>query len=78
MVKEVLTAVGTNTVVLTCSLWFGQVSMPWHPPTVLLGHSQEVTSVCWCPSDFTKVCGWISITGFRKWMLDLYIFPRFI
>uniref|UniRef100_G7NUM1 Denticleless E3 ubiquitin n=1 Tax=Macaca fascicularis TaxID=9541 RepID=G7NUM1_MACFA len=31
-----------------------KVSTPWQPPTVLLGHSQEVTSVCWCPSDFTK------------------------
>ena len=39
--------------------------MPWHPPTVLLGQSQEVTSVCWCPSDFTKVCKQISVAGLK-------------
>uniref|UniRef100_A0A4W3IGX8 Uncharacterized protein n=1 Tax=Callorhinchus milii TaxID=7868 RepID=A0A4W3IGX8_CALMI len=32
-----------------------KVSNPRQPPTVLQGHSQEVTSVTWCPSDFTKV-----------------------
>lgn len=33
-----------------------KVSEPSLPPRILLGHSQEVTSIAWCPSDFTKVC----------------------
>ncbi len=32
-----------------------QVSDPKHPPMLLQGHSEEVTSVAWCPTDFTKV-----------------------
>lgn len=37
-------------------LWNLQVSEPSLPPRILVGHSQEVTSIAWCPSDFTKVC----------------------
>lgn len=33
-----------------------KVSEPSLPPRILVGHSQEVTSIAWCPSDFTKVC----------------------
>lgn len=32
-----------------------QISDPTHPPMMLQGHSEEVTSVAWCPTDFTKV-----------------------
>ncbi|XP_063159293.1 denticleless protein homolog [Candoia aspera] len=32
-----------------------KVSEPQLPPMVLHGHLQEVTSVAWCPSDFTKI-----------------------
>lgn len=32
-----------------------QISDPQHPPMLLQGHSEEVTSVAWCPTDFTKV-----------------------
>lgn len=31
-----------------------QISDPQHPPMMLQGHSEEVTSVVWCPTDFTK------------------------
>ncbi|XP_021481838.1 denticleless protein homolog [Meriones unguiculatus] len=47
-----------------------KVSMPWHPPTVLLGHSQEVTSVCWCPSDFTKIATCSDDNTLRIWRLN--------
>ncbi|XP_033000706.1 denticleless protein homolog [Lacerta agilis] len=32
-----------------------KVSEPQLPPMMLIGHLQEVTSVAWCPSDFTKI-----------------------
>lgn len=32
-----------------------QISNPELPPMTLQGHSEEVTSVAWCPTDFTKV-----------------------
>lgn len=35
---------------------FLKVSEPQLPPMMLIGHLQEVTSVAWSPSDFTKVC----------------------
>lgn len=34
---------------------------------MLLGHMEEVTSVAWCPSDFSKVCFYIlNILSFGK------------
>lgn len=47
-----------------------KISMPWHPPTVLLGHSQEVTSVCWCPSDFTKIATCSDDNTLKIWRLN--------
>ncbi|XP_012870723.1 PREDICTED: denticleless protein homolog isoform X1 [Dipodomys ordii] len=47
-----------------------KVSLPWHPPTVLLGHSQEVTSVCWCPSDFTKIATCSDDNTLKLWRLN--------
>ncbi|XP_062971248.1 denticleless protein homolog isoform X2 [Cynocephalus volans] len=47
-----------------------KVSTPWHPPTVLLGHSQEVTSVCWCPSDFTKIATCSDDNTLKIWRLN--------
>uniref|UniRef100_F1S2V6 Denticleless protein homolog n=1 Tax=Sus scrofa TaxID=9823 RepID=F1S2V6_PIG len=47
-----------------------KVSTPWHPPTVLLGHSQEVTSVCWCPSDFTKIATCSDDNTLKVWRLN--------
>uniref|UniRef100_A0AAX7VFH7 Denticleless E3 ubiquitin protein ligase homolog n=1 Tax=Astatotilapia calliptera TaxID=8154 RepID=A0AAX7VFH7_ASTCA len=32
-----------------------KISNPELPPMTLQGHSEEVTSVAWCPTDFTKV-----------------------
>uniref|UniRef100_A0A0P6JAI6 Denticleless protein homolog n=1 Tax=Heterocephalus glaber TaxID=10181 RepID=A0A0P6JAI6_HETGA len=47
-----------------------KVSASWHPPTVLLGHSQEVTSVCWCPSDFTKIATCSDDNTLKIWRLN--------
>ncbi|XP_004387594.1 denticleless protein homolog [Trichechus manatus latirostris] len=47
-----------------------KVSTPWHPPTVLLGHSQEVTSVCWCPADFTKIATCSDDNTLKIWRLN--------
>ncbi|KAL4673393.1 hypothetical protein H8959_017327 [Pygathrix nigripes] len=47
-----------------------KVSTPWQPPTVLLGHSQEVTSVCWCPSDFTKIATCSDDNTLKIWRLN--------
>ncbi|XP_060040295.1 denticleless protein homolog [Erinaceus europaeus] len=47
-----------------------QVSAPWQPPTVLQGHSQEVTSVCWCPSDFTKIATCSDDNTLKIWRLN--------
>ncbi|XP_023610546.1 denticleless protein homolog isoform X4 [Myotis lucifugus] len=47
-----------------------KVSTPWHPPTLLLGHSQEVTSVCWCPSDFTKIATCSDDNTLKIWRLN--------
>lgn len=48
-----------NDVIVSGMSFFLKVSDPELPPMMLLGHSQEVTSVAWCPSDFTKVCCYI-------------------
>eukprot|EP00062_Callorhinchus_milii_P019229 gi/632973600/ref/XP_007903231.1/ PREDICTED: denticleless protein homolog [Callorhinchus milii] len=47
-----------------------KVSNPRQPPTVLQGHSQEVTSVTWCPSDFTKIATCSDDNTVRIWRLD--------
>ncbi|XP_037351528.1 denticleless protein homolog isoform X1 [Talpa occidentalis] len=47
-----------------------KVSMPWQPPTVLQGHTQEVTSVCWCPSDFTKIATCSDDNTLKIWRLN--------
>ncbi|XP_067845047.1 denticleless protein homolog [Heptranchias perlo] len=47
-----------------------KVSDPLHPQTVLQGHSQEVTSVSWCPSDFTKIATCSDDNTVRIWRLD--------
>lgn len=47
-----------------------KVSDPLHPPTVLQGHSQEVTSVSWCPSDFSKIATCSDDNTTRIWRLN--------
>uniref|UniRef100_UPI00398E9426 denticleless protein homolog isoform X2 n=1 Tax=Pristiophorus japonicus TaxID=55135 RepID=UPI00398E9426 len=47
-----------------------KVSDPHHPTTVLRGHSQEVTSVSWCLSDFTKIATCSDDNTVRIWRLD--------
>ncbi|KAM6218377.1 denticleless protein homolog isoform 2-T2 [Rhynchocyon petersi] len=47
-----------------------KVSTHWHPPTVLLGHTQEVTSVCWCPADFTKIATCSDDNTLKIWRLN--------
>ncbi|XP_043551811.1 denticleless protein homolog [Chiloscyllium plagiosum] len=46
-----------------------KISDPHHPPTVLQGHSQEVTCVAWCPSDFSKIATCSDDNTVRIWRL---------
>ncbi|KAJ6666962.1 hypothetical protein lerEdw1_018964 [Lerista edwardsae] len=46
-----------------------KVSDPQLPPMMLLGHSQEVTSVAWCPSDFTKITTCSDDNTIKIWRL---------
>ncbi|XP_078505871.1 denticleless protein homolog [Lissotriton helveticus] len=52
----------------TAYIW--RVSHPQHPPLMLQGHSQEVTSVAWCPSDFTKIATCSDDNTVRVWRLN--------
>ncbi|XP_069464629.1 denticleless protein homolog [Ambystoma mexicanum] len=52
----------------TAYIW--RVSDPQHPPMMLQGHSQEVTSVAWCPSDFTKIATCSDDNTVRIWRLN--------
>ncbi|CAN9507820.1 unnamed protein product [Ophioblennius macclurei] len=46
-----------------------KISDPQHPPVILQGHSEEVTSVAWCPSDFTKIASCSDDHTVRIWRL---------
>uniref|UniRef100_A0A8D0LA04 Denticleless E3 ubiquitin n=1 Tax=Sphenodon punctatus TaxID=8508 RepID=A0A8D0LA04_SPHPU len=46
-----------------------KVSEPQLPPLMLVGHSQEVTSVSWCPSNFTKIATCSDDNTIRIWRL---------
>ncbi|XP_026551203.1 denticleless protein homolog [Pseudonaja textilis] len=46
-----------------------KVSEPQLPPMVLHGHLQEVTSVAWCPSDFTKISTCSDDNTIKIWRL---------
>ncbi|CAI9550575.1 unnamed protein product, partial [Staurois parvus] len=46
-----------------------KVSTPLASPIMLQGHSQEVTSVTWCPSDFTKIVTCSDDNTVRVWRL---------
>ncbi|KAM9273302.1 denticleless protein homolog [Cariama cristata] len=52
-----------------CNAYIWKVSEPSLPPRILLGHSQEVTSVTWCPSDFTKIATCSDDNTVRIWRL---------
>ncbi|NXD75386.1 DTL protein, partial [Halcyon senegalensis] len=52
-----------------CNAYIWKVSEPSLPPRVLLGHSQEVTSIAWCPSDFTKIATCSDDNTVRIWRL---------
>ncbi|XP_041831182.1 denticleless protein homolog isoform X2 [Melanotaenia boesemani] len=47
-----------------------KVSDPQHPPMMLQGHSEEVTSVLWCPTDFTKIASCSDDHTIRIWRLN--------
>uniref|UniRef100_A0A8C5MMJ3 Denticleless E3 ubiquitin n=1 Tax=Leptobrachium leishanense TaxID=445787 RepID=A0A8C5MMJ3_9ANUR len=47
-----------------------QVCDPQAPPVTLQGHSQEVTSVTWCQSDFTKIATCSDDNTVRLWRLN--------
>ncbi|KAM9316851.1 denticleless protein homolog [Gastrophryne carolinensis] len=51
------------------SAYIWQVSNPLAPPMMLQGHSQEVTSVTWCQSDFTKIATCSDDNTVRVWRL---------
>ncbi|XP_034435587.1 denticleless protein homolog [Hippoglossus hippoglossus] len=46
-----------------------KISEPQHPPMTLQGHSEEVTSVVWCPTDFTKIASCSDDHTVRIWRL---------
>uniref|UniRef100_A0A3B5AVH5 Denticleless E3 ubiquitin protein ligase homolog n=1 Tax=Stegastes partitus TaxID=144197 RepID=A0A3B5AVH5_9TELE len=46
-----------------------KISEPQHPPMMLQGHSEEVTSVAWCPTDFTKIASCSDDHTIRIWRL---------
>ncbi|XP_041269545.1 denticleless protein homolog [Onychostruthus taczanowskii] len=53
-----------------CNVYIWKVSEPSLPPWILLGHSQEVTSIAWCPSDFTKIATCSDDNTVRIWRLQ--------
>ncbi|XP_071595697.1 denticleless protein homolog [Heliangelus exortis] len=53
-----------------CNAYIWKVSEPSLPPWILLGHSQEVTSIAWCPSDFTKIATCSDDNTVRIWRLQ--------
>ncbi|NWV01595.1 DTL protein, partial [Upupa epops] len=52
-----------------CNAYIWKVSEPSRPPWILMGHSQEVTSIAWCPSDFTKIATCSDDNTVRIWRL---------
>ncbi|NXJ60382.1 DTL protein, partial [Rostratula benghalensis] len=52
-----------------CNAYIWKVSEPSVPPRILVGHSQEVTSIAWCPSDFTKIATCSDDNTVRIWRL---------
>ncbi|XP_075004028.1 denticleless protein homolog [Calonectris borealis] len=52
-----------------CNAYIWKISEPSLPPRILLGHSQEVTSIAWCPSDFTKIATCSDDNTVRIWRL---------
>nr|XP_033794203.1 denticleless protein homolog [Geotrypetes seraphini] len=51
------------------SAYIWKVSESQLPPVLLMGHSQEVTSVTWCPTDFTKIATCSDDNTVRIWRL---------
>ncbi|XP_077194773.1 denticleless protein homolog isoform X2 [Paroedura picta] len=51
------------------SAYIWKVSEPQLPPIMLLGHMEEVTSVAWCPSDFSKIATCSDDNTIRIWRL---------
>ncbi|XP_064846816.1 denticleless protein homolog [Oncorhynchus masou masou] len=47
-----------------------KISDPKQAPMMLQGHNQEVTSIAWCPTDFTKIASCSDDNTVRIWRLD--------
>ncbi|CDQ75756.1 unnamed protein product [Oncorhynchus mykiss] len=47
-----------------------KISDPKQVPMMLQGHKQEVTSIAWCPTDFTKIASCSDDNTVRIWRLD--------
>ncbi|NWU69149.1 DTL protein, partial [Pterocles burchelli] len=56
-----------------CNAYIWKVSEPSLPPRILLGHTQEVTSIAWCPSDFTKIATCSDDNTVRIWRLQRHL-----
>ncbi|XP_013871175.1 denticleless protein homolog isoform X2 [Austrofundulus limnaeus] len=50
-------------------IYVWKISDPKRPPMMLQGHSEEVTSVAWCPTDFTKIASCSDDHTVRIWRL---------
>ncbi|XP_026174449.1 denticleless protein homolog [Mastacembelus armatus] len=46
-----------------------KISDPQCPPMMLQGHNEEVTSIAWCPTDFTKIASCSDDHTVRIWRL---------
>jgi len=47
-----------------------KISNPTQAPMMLQGHNQEVTSVQWCPTDFTKIVSCSDDNTIRIWRMN--------
>lgn len=52
-----------------CRAYIWKMSDPTHSPMMLQGHTEEVTSVTWCPTDFTKIASCSDDHTVRIWRL---------
>ncbi|NP_775348.1 denticleless protein homolog [Danio rerio] len=52
------------------NVYIWRISDPKQAPMMLQGHSQEVTSVAWCPTDFTKIASCSDDNTVRIWRLN--------
>jgi denticleless len=71
-VKAAFSPEGTHVASGSCDqhVYVWQLDRPREPPSVLRGHSGEVTAVDWCPSDFTCLASCADDDTARVWTID--------